>query len=242
MYDFWYSLGLTIIRPSILKMPQPQVQNKSINDLAAIAFVPIDSRTIKDTGLPVGGAYAFKPSRTSNAPGVLANDQGQTENVRKALAYSVKNYSSSAPAIGIYSAARFSQLISIKNFGNKKTPATFGQIIDNLHAGYVDAIGTGPESTLSTFPAFLGLMAMDALLVADFATGTPKLDQVLSEFGFDRSTPEWQIASRFALSNGFTSPVTAALQNGDGNPWNEGSPTFEQVYFWPNGHSEYAVP
>ncbi len=224
MYDFWYTMGVATIKPALLD---------PIKSAAAFDFYP---RIVIDV---INGVNVTRQPGPST--GLL--EEAPTEAVRLAIAKFVKAYSPSAPPIGVYTAGRMCQLVLIDHFSNASPKDTaFKNIIALAHSGYTGAVGAGPESKLPSFPAFLGLCLLDANMVLDFAAPTPKLAQIVSEFGIkiDAGNREWQIATAFVQTQGFKK-ATFLLMAADNDPWQGGGSTLEQAYFW-SGKTEYAIP
>jgi hypothetical protein len=225
MYDFWYTMGVAVIQPALLDAITPAKPAFDFGQRLVIDFVD---------DVPV-----LRP----NAPSTGLLENKPTTDVRLAIATFVKGYSASAPPIGIYTAGRFCQLVLIPYFASaQQDDSSFEDIIDLAHQAYVKAVGAGKESQLATFPAFLGLCLMDGRLVQDFAAPTPKLIEILAEFGMkpDATTLEWQIATAFVKAPEF-GDATQLLMLADNDPWQGGGSTLEQAYFW-DGKSEYAIP
>jgi hypothetical protein len=222
MYDVWYTMGLAVMRPALLD---------AIN--AAGPVFNTLQRIIVEIG---NGNQVLRPV-TPNS-GVLVN--APTTSVRLAIAQFTRAYSPASPPIGIFCAGRFSQLVTIPYFSSTlPASSAFKDIISLANQAYTKAIGTGAESTLASFPAFLGLCMLDVGVVNDFPVPTPALIEVAGEFGITigAGSREWQIATAFTRAQEF-STATQLLMAGDSDPWECGCQ--EQAYFW-NGFSEHAI-
>jgi hypothetical protein len=140
MYDFWFTMGAAIVKPALL--------DAIVNAKPAFDFLQRIIVEIED-GVPV-----LLPKGPNT--GVLEN--ASTTNVREAIAKFVRNFSSSAPPIGIYCAGRFCQLVEIPFFDPAQSQnSAFKDILKLANTAYLTAVGAGPDSKLPMFPAFLGL-------------------------------------------------------------------------------------
>jgi hypothetical protein len=226
MFDFLYTLGLCVIRPALVK---------AVSDLHPKFFRV--QRTI--TEIDAAGKETVV-SKGSPQTGNL--DKDSTEAVRARIGQFVKGYSQSAPPIGIYTAGRFCQLVNVPYFSSAKlNNSSFADIVALFHSGYLEAMHSEPESTLPTFPAFLGLIAMDAKMRFQFNQPTDQLDRVLSEFGIVRGRDrEWDIALRYDASQGFQEGVTLYMQS-DSDPW-EDVGSGETFFWWNDIHTAHVIP
>jgi hypothetical protein len=223
VYDFWFTLGVTIMRPALLD---------KISDAGPV-FDFVDRIIIEVTN----GQPALRPK----APDTGLLEKDPTTAVRLAISKFVRGVSAAAPPIGIYCAGRFCQLIKIPFFASAQpNTSSLRDIINSAHAGYLAALNDGPESPIPAFPAFLGWLLVDPALVPDFDSPTDQVKEVASEFGVvvDDTNRSWQIARTFVKTNEFLH-ATQLLMVADNSPWK--SATAEQIIFW-TGLSEHAIP
>jgi hypothetical protein len=154
-----------------------------------------------------------------------------------------------APPIGIYTAGRFCQLVSIPLFDSKTPNTSFLDIMKKANAAYINATTTG-KSNLPAFPAILGLTMMDSFLTDAIRkpdTGTAvvspaDLVEILGEFGVKIPSGDFTILQNFVNDQGFKDAV-GLLMGGAGpeDPWADAGTTLEQMVFW-TGKTEYAIP
>src|SRR5580698_6411616 len=222
MYDIWYAMEIAIMRPTLVgKIGQP-----------AFTFV---RRQLIETDS--NGNVVFQ---TNGSPSTGNIDETDSAAVRVTIANFVKGFSASAPPISLYCAGRFCQMVNIAQFDTNTPGDTSFQAIVNLyHSAYASALGSGTESSLDTFPAFLGLMAFDSTLVSEMNPVSARLPEVLDEFGIALNSREWDIASEFGADPNFGSAFQL-LMEGNANPWLD-NPTNEPIFFWDNDHSSHLV-
>jgi hypothetical protein len=223
MYDLWYTLGVAVIRPELLDAIKA----------AGPVYDLIDRYVIEVQK----GEQTLRPK--DPRAGLL--EHNPTTNVRVAIAKFVKQFSPSAPPIGIYTAGRFCELVLLPNFASAlPSSSSMKDVINLAHTAYDGAIGHGPQSTLPTFPAFLGLCMMDGNFVAAFKKPTTLLKQAVSEFGItiDPKNLEWQIANLFVKAQEFRQAVKLFMAS-DMTGWT--SNTADQIFFW-DGFTEHAIP
>ena len=223
MYDMWYTMGVAVIRPALV---------------AAIGkpnFTFVRRELIERDST---GAVVFQTNGASTTGNI---DKTDSALVRSNIASFVKQYSPSAPPIGLYCAGRFCQLVNIAKFDTGTPGDTSLQAIVNLfHNAYVLALGSGPESSLPIFPAFLGLMTFDATLVSELNPTSARVQAVLTEFGITAGSREFQIASQFGAAADFAK-AAQWLMEGDSTPWDD-NPTEEPIFYWDDEHSSHLVP
>src|SRR5215472_11625764 len=100
MYDLWYTLGVAVIQPELLDAIKAAGPVYDLIDRLVIEVQ--DGERILRPKDPRAGLLEKRP----------------TTSVRVAIAKFVKQFSPSAPPIGIYTAGRFCELVVLPNFSS----------------------------------------------------------------------------------------------------------------------------
>ena len=231
MYDFWYAMGVAVITYTNDPTRLPNLLHDIANAATAPAF-DFARRLIID--MP-GGVPAFR--QTAESTGTL--QQAPTDDVRTAIAASVKRFSAAAPPIGIYCAGRFCQMVKIPAFSNN-AGSSFADIVRLANTAYTSALAPDTPAAL-TFPALIGLLMLDSAFAREVPAPTARTLQVLTDFGILTTSPDYRIASRFVTdAAGNYAAATKLLMAESLSPWTRGGVTSEQVFFDPE-KTKYAV-
>lgn len=229
MYDFWFTLGYAATDLGLVKKVMP--------DPGKFKFTFVDRLVIE-----VGKGIIT----TRHGPSTGLLDKTVTTAMRQDIVgYFVAN-KVVAPPIGIYTAGRFCQLVSIPQFQSKVDPTTFADIMNSANSAYLAATKPGPSKN-PAFPAVLGMCLMDSLVSEAIrkhgdTPGNDELTEILGEFGVIIGSSDWTILKTFVNDQGFKDAVGLLMGGtGDQDPWADAGTTLEQMMFWP-GKSEYAIP
>jgi hypothetical protein len=230
MYDFWFTLGSAIMDASIFANIQTAV--------TASAFTLLQSRRIVDTDTT--GAVIFDKTNTKTA-GVLpapsaAGVPSVTDGIRKSIRGFIQG-NDNAPPVGIYTAGKFSQLLTIP-WIDSATRTNFAGVMRLATQAYGNAAaGTRVDELPDTFPALVGLCLIDHAMAGLIPLSSvttpdgPALQPVMAEFQISSNPQslERQILSKFVHDPNFQTAATL-LQQGDSTPWQE--VCGEQYFFW----------
>jgi hypothetical protein len=231
MYDFWFTMGVAIMKPSVLDdfnsvNPEFNFVPKLVVDMN-VGMIPVPRKLAPRTGLLTTPTAEKDP----------------TTALRLQISKSVRAAFPGAPPIGIYVSARFSQMLKIPFFSSALPNASgLVDIVKLANAAYTKATTAvgAPTGNVLTFPAFLGLCIMDGNFVTALAQLTAAAMEVLGEFGIANPSQELKIAQSFVSQNEFPQ-ASNLLMASDSSSWTDSNPTFEQIFFW-KGKTEIAVP
>lgn len=228
MYDFWFTLGYAAIKPALVG---------DVEKLADFQFVDRVVVEADDSGIT-----------TRRGPSTGRLIKGSTTAVRKKIASNLSAVPG-VPPIGIYTAGRFCQMVSIDQFQSGGKNTKFRDIMILANTAYKAT--SNYTAKVNTFPALMGMCLMDGLfvtLILKFvgkkATKGEKteLKEILAEFGVTSTdSDDFKKLAKFVAQKEFKRAVSLLMGgNGDQNPWDEDGTTLEQLLF--SDKSPYAIP
>jgi len=231
MYDYWFTFGAATMDP---KMLHRIVADKAVAKLRRqhqplFQFV---RRQISDYD---GAQWVLR----EEAPSTGWLNQAATEAVRDAIAADLqKKFRKAAPPVGIMTAGRFCQLLSIAPYYDVASETTFMSVMKLAQKAYGKAASGGLRPRSPKFPALIGLCLLDGFLVQGFVGPSQELLRILREFNVGSKSPDFQIAARFTASKEYQK-ASHLLLFGDQSTW-ETQVTCEQIRFWSG--NEKALP